>query len=607
MPLLLAFSFLAGVVTVLSPCVLPVLPVILSGAVGTGRRRPFGIVAGFLLSFTTLTLGLAALVRSLRLDPELPRLISALVIVLFALVLVVPTLKDRFAVFAARLVNAAGAGARLRAPGSRRAPSESTSLGTSTPGLGPEGPSPRMPGAGFWAGLATGFSLGAVWTPCVGPIMASVITLAVSRSLDAGAVLITLAYAGGTAIPLTAIMLGGRSLIDRVPGLTARLVLLQRGFGVLMLAAGAAILAGWDRTLQSFLLERFPAYGAGLTSLEERPEVAEALSRRAAGAYLGAATDAGSSDAGAAAPAFPDGGGRDPLALTAGPWHNSQPLTLAGLRGKVVLVDFWTYSCINCQRTIPYLAAWYRRYASDGFVIVGVHSPEFAFEGDAANVERAMAELGVTWPVVQDNDFGVWKAFSNRYWPAHYLFARDGSLADVHYGEGAYAETELLIRRLLGAETAPYASKSVPALRTTEGRNPETYLGSDRARNWSSAQGRDASGRFTLGAPPGHFEWGLEGAWIQTGEYLEAAPSGRLVLDFTAKDVYLVVSPVAGATSRIGVQVDGRPAETEDVRGGALVPTESRLYHLFAAPDSRSGRLTLSVEGPVRFFAFTFS
>jgi cytochrome c biogenesis protein CcdA/thiol-disulfide isomerase/thioredoxin len=564
MLLLIGFAFLAGVLTVASPCVLPLLPVILAGSAAGGKRRPLGIIAGFVLSFTTLTLGLSYLVGALGLDPDRLRAAAAVVIILMALVLIVPALKTGFAALAGRLVRvrpSAGAAGRPAA------------------------------GDGWWPGVLTGLSLGVVWTPCVGPIMASVIGLAASRRLDSGGALLALVYAAGTALPLFAVMAGGRGLLRRFGGLAARLEAIQRLFGVLMLAAGAALLVGADRRFQAWVLDAFPGYGAGLTAVEDTPAVRDALAARASGA----AGTAGAAPAAAAA--IPDRNGADPLARTDGRWLNSPPLTLEALKGKVVLVDFWTYSCINCLRTLPYLRAWQERYAAAGLVIVGVHTPEFGFEADADNLAAAVRDLKVTWPVVQDNGYGIWNAFANRYWPSHYLFAPDGALVETRFGEGGYAETEAAIRRLLGL-AAGAAAAPADAPSAAAGVNPETYLGAARGQPLAAAAALKAGG----------FAWRLEGGWTQTDEYLESAADGEstLYLDVRAAAVYAVVSAAAPGAA-IEVAFAGRSgAAGPSVR---IVPDGDKLYRLFGAADAEpvAGTLILRVRGRLRLHALTFS
>jgi cytochrome c biogenesis protein CcdA/thiol-disulfide isomerase/thioredoxin len=576
MAVLLAFAFLAGIVTVLSPCILPVLPVVLAGGTAGGKRRPLGVAAGFIGSFSVLTLSLSAIVKATGLDPEVLRWISAGLIMAFGLVLAVPFLKDRFALASSRLL------ARMPSAGPGRV----------------EGAARRE---GFGAGLVLGLGLGAVWTPCAGPIMASVVSLALTGAVDAEAALITLAYSIGTAIPLFLIMIGGRSLLLKAPWLTRRSSAIQRGFGILMMATAVALFTGADRSFSTWMLKVFPNYGSGLTAIEDRPEVRSALERRGAAASgLGAAA---AMVASASVPIRTP----DPLGLGEGAWIDSPPLTLAGLKGKVVLVDFWTYSCINCVRTLPYLRAWHQAYADRGLVIVGVHSPEFAFERSEANLRKAIADLGVTWPVVQDNAFGIWNAFSNRYWPAHYLFDRDGKLIETHFGEGGYAETEASIARALGvsatasagAEPAKGAFAAASVVLT-----PETYLGYGRGERFSSPEevAVDAARRYALPADLETDRWAFEGEWTIGKESSLGEAGGAIVLRFKGERVYLVAEPGAaagGLAVRARISLDGRSLRSLRIDG-------PRMYEVLAIPAPAGGLVRIDFEGPVRVYAFTF-
>lgn len=596
MILLTFFAFLAGILTVFSPCVFPVLPIVLSGSVGNGKWRPLGIIAGFLASFVTATLFLTFAVRSFGLDPSALRTGAAVIFIVMALILLLPALKNRFMEMVSSIINRTHAS------------------------------QPNSVRPGFFPGFVTGLGLGIVWTPCVGPIMASVITLAVSQSVDAGAFSITLAYALGTSVPLFAVMQGGRALVRRLSFLTSKLDTIQRVFGALVLLTGIALLTGMDRNFQSWMLNAFPKYGSGLTAIEDNGLVRSALANRTAvtsGTALSSTTTA--------QPDIPDRTGSDPLSRTSGEWFNSSSLTLEGLKGSVVLVDFWTYSCINCLRTMPYLKQWQEKYASSGLVIVGVHSPEFAFERDGANVRAAIASIGIKWPVVQDNDYGIWHAFSNQYWPAHYLFDRNGSLVSSHFGEGAYAETEKQIRDLLGlkesaslpeskdltGETdsalgdirqADVAQSDAAQSVTTEqgaspvqSANPETYLGSLRGK--PASFGADI---YTM-QKPGKFEWSLGGKWTIEDEYIESTGPASLMLDFNAREVFLVISRVDGTKAEMTVMVDGEKVTTADVKDGKLTVGENRLYQVFGSQRMRKGVMTIRVTKPVRLYAFTFS
>jgi cytochrome c biogenesis protein CcdA/thiol-disulfide isomerase/thioredoxin len=601
MVVLLAFAFVSGVITILSPCILPVLPIVLSGSVGGGRARPFGVLTGFVVSFTAFTLSLSAIVQALGIPVDALRVVAVVLIVLFGVVMLVPWLRDRFEMVTSRIASRSARGSRASVPQSRW--------------------------AGYVSGIVVGLSLGLIWTPCVGPIMASVISLALTQHVDGGSVFITLAYTLGTSIPMLGVMLGGRALINRVPALTRHAGAIQKGFGVLMIVMGVAIGFGWDRQFQSFILRTLPGYGTGLTALEKTAPVQSALKTRQPTAG-GAARQASAPGVFSAPDTAPEGGvlgnyGAAPAFLTQGRWFNteglspaagqaeqgtSMPLTLDSLRGKVVVVDFWTYSCVNCVRTLPYLRAWYDTYRDKGLVIVGVHTPEFEFEKSTANVARAVRELGVTWPVVQDNDYVQWTAYANQYWPAHYFIDAKGNVRYFHFGEGNYDVSEKVIQQLLkeaGANVGGLVSKPAPTLQDM---TPETYLGYDRGKGFASAvmPKADVPIDYRPAHVPGNGEWTLNGVWTIKPQYVVPSAGGALELGFDARNVFLVVEP-EGKGGSVSVLVDGKPApDTPDVKRGSFTPTESRMYQLVAGDAAGPHVLRLEVKGTVRLFAFTF-
>jgi cytochrome c biogenesis protein CcdA/thiol-disulfide isomerase/thioredoxin len=610
MAVLIVFAFLSGIVTILSPCILPVLPIVLAGSVGRGKARPLGVVAGFVATFVTFTLALTAIVHVLGLPPDTLRYVAVVLLVILGLIMIVPKLRERFEMLVSRLSGRVAAGS-------------GRSRGGSPPAGGPSG-SPNA-GSGFWRGLPVGFSLGAVWAPCVGPIMASVIGLALTRTVNGQAVVITAAYTLGTAIPMLAVMMGGRALLKRIPGLTRNMARIQQGFGVVMIVVGVAIGFGWDRQFQNAVLRAFPNYGSGLTALEDTSPVRKALTAiEGPGGSTGAAGGSTSFTASYKEGVLGDYG-MAPALVARGPWFNTEgtaggsgpggagspPLTMAELAGKVVLVDFWTYSCVNCVRTIPYLQTWYKEYRDKGLVIVGVHTPEFEFEKKTANVARAIRELGVTWPVVQDNDYAQWRAYENHYWPAHYLIDAAGHVRYVHFGEGSYDATDRVIRKLLleaGANPGRPVAQAEPKFTS---QTPETYLGTARATGFVS-EGEpqlDRPAHYQAAHAPGNGEWALSGAWIVTRSYVQSvgsAAGSELRLGFDASNVFLVIEPEE-AGGMIQVRVDGRVAgDTADVKGGVLVPGESRLYQLVGLPRAGEHVLDLKVEGKLRLFAFTF-
>ncbi len=382
MIILIAFAFLAGIITILSPCILPILPIVLSGSFGS-KRKPLGIVVGFVLSFTLFTLFLSVLVKATGISADALRSLSIIIILIFGISLILP----QFQVFMERLFS------RLSGKFAVKGNHE-----------------------GFHGGVFIGLSLGLVWTPCVGPIIASVITLAATSSVNFAAFFITLSYALGTAIPMLAIMIGGRSLFQKIPWLLPNTGKIKKVFGVLMILTAIGIFFNIDRKFQVFILDKFPSYGTGLTKIEENSAVKDQLNnifQDGSKNSTGQTTTLGNY-------------GPAPEIIPGGEWINSEPLQISSLRGKVVLVDFWTYTCINCIRTLPYLKDWNEKYRDKGLVIIGVHSPEFEFEKNVNNLNKAISDYEITYPVVQDNNFSTWSAYSNRYWPAKYLIDKDG-------------------------------------------------------------------------------------------------------------------------------------------------------------------------------------
>jgi len=617
MLVLLAFAFVSGIITILSPCILPVLPIVLSGSVGGGKARPFGVLAGFVVSFTVFTLTLSAIVRALGIPADALRVVAVVLIALFGIVMLVPRLRDGFEMLTSRIASRGNRTSRVAA---------------AKPGAAGSVPAGQRL-AGLWGGIVVGLSLGLIWTPCVGPIMASVISLALTQQVSGDSVFITLAYTLGTSIPMLAVMLGGRALLARVPALTKNTANIQKGFGVLMLVMAVAIGFGWDRRFQAAVLRAFPNYGSGLTAIEKAPTVRTALRSLHPVDMANQAGGAGTNASGerlfsGAVDATPEKGvlgdyGLAPGIVTNGMWFNTEgvvpmggqpsgggslPLTMRSLRGRVVLIDFWTYSCVNCVRTLPYLRAWYDTYRSRGLVIIGVHTPEFEFEMKSANVAQAVKDLGVDWPVVQDNDYKQWNAYSNQYWPAHYFIDAQGHVRYFHFGEGEYDVSEKVIQALLkeaGANVTGIVSKPAPDI---EANTPETYLGYDRGRGFTSATApvTDKPADYVPARTPGNGEWNLTGKWTITPQYVVPQASGTLQLGFNAKNVFLVIEP-GEPGGKIAVSVDGKPgSDTTDVANGVLSPRESRMYQLVGLTRAGPHVLRLEVRGNVRLFAFTF-
>jgi cytochrome c biogenesis protein CcdA/thiol-disulfide isomerase/thioredoxin len=437
-------AFLAGIVSVLTPCVLPLLPALLAVSGSGDRRRVTGLVLGIITSFGIGLVALTALLSAAGTVGDGLRWVAVAILSVIGVLFLVPPAKDRVEAATSRLVS------RVR-PGAADA--------TRT---------------GLAGGLLTGLALGVVWTPCAGPILAAVAVAAAQDDLGARSLITLVAFCLGMAIPLTLIALGGRRvgtwLRTRLGGRR-----LDVATGVVLLVTAGLIASGLDVRLNRWVAEN-TALGTTITADLE----ASALADTGEGGDGSGGTDL--SPATLRATGYPELDdladlGPAPTPSGLGPWFNtagSQPLTAEDLDGKVVLVDFWTYSCINCLRTLPYLRAWHDAYSDEGLVVVGVHAPEFAFESVPANVEQALADLEVTWPVALDNDYETWAGFHNRYWPAKYLIDRDGTLRYAHYGEGEYARTEQHIQTLLGT-SASIASDQIAATERTGGQTPETY------------------------------------------------------------------------------------------------------------------------------------
>lgn len=574
MILLIAFAFLAGIVTVLSPCILPILPVILTSSIGgvnTGKSRPMGVVTGFILSFTFFTLFLSTIVRLSGIPADALRLLSIIVIAGFGISLLVP----QFQILTEHLFS------KL----SSSAPHHSSK-------------------SGFGGGLLIGMSIGLLWTPCVGPILASVISLAITGTVTFDAFLITASYAVGTAIPMFLIMLSGQNALKRIPWLLSHLGHIQKLFGVFMILTAIALVFNIDRQFQTFVLNTFPQYGAGITKLEDNTLVRSQLQKRTNPDRIPTGDRVTTLDQTLAK------GPRAPEIIPGGSWFNSTPLTLRELKGKVVLLDFWTYSCINCQRTLPYLKNWYMKYKDKGLVIIGVHSPEFEFEKDAENVRRAIKDFGLAYPVVQDNAFDTWRAYQNQYWPAKYFIDKDGYIRHYHFGEGSYDESEQMIQELLKETGASNVESKIsnPSYRI-DTHTPETYLGYGRLQNFGSPETiqRDTLADYT--APPylDNNRVAFSGPWNVMEEYANPQKGAALILNFDAKEVYIVMR-TKGIPSKIKVYVDGAfQYFTEQNANGVVTVTNDALYKIVQLQTS--GRHTLRLEfedDNAELFAFTF-
>ncbi len=576
MIVLLVFSFLAGIVTVLSPCILPVLPIVLSSSIGRGKKRPFGIVIGFILSFTIFTLFLTAIVRILGIPPESLRFLSIGLVFLFGLSLLFGKIQSLLEQLFAKL--------------SRFTPRTENK-------------------EGFSGGLLIGFTIGLLWTPCVGPILGSVISLALTGSVTLTAFLITLSYSLGTSIPMFLIIYGGQNILNKVPGLVKNSSKIQKLFGVLMILTAIAIYFNFDRQFQNYIIQKFPNYGTGLIKLEENKLVSNNL-----GSLNG---ETKKDDMGKPSFLLTDDGRLAPSLVLGGKWINTPTadgLALENLRGKVVLVDFWTYTCINCIRTLPYIKSWNEKYKDKGLVIIGVHTPEFEFEKDYDNVVKASKDFDLKYPIMQDNNYATWNAYNNHYWPAKYLVDARGHIRYTHFGEGDYDKTEKAIQDLLIEAGADIAGAPINNQNySVQAFTPETYLGYLRIDNFASPEkiAKDIAKVYSKPSVLPDNNFAFEGSWIIEGERAVPLAGAKLYFNFKAKEVFLVMRPKEGQTGKLRVSINKTMTDDifwgEDAAGGTVEVDKDRLYKLIKLEKAERNELILEfLDSNIEVYAFTF-
>lgn len=563
---ILVLAYIGGVLTIFSPCVLPVLPFIFARSDQSFRRSGLPILAGMAVTFTVLaslaTVGGAWLVGV----NQYGRYAAMLLLLLMGLALIFPGLSVRlmrpFVAFGARLQQRADRQASIK------------------------------------GSLLLGVAVGFLWAPCAGPILGLLLAGAALSGANLYSALLLLAFATGAATSLAVALLAGGRVFNLMKRSLGAEEWLRRGLGAAVLAGVVVIALGWDT--------RFLAQFSFLSTADTEQRLIAQLA-----AKPGATNSADSRMA--------------PSLSGATQWLNSPPLTVEMLRGKVVLVDFWTYSCINCLRTLPYLKAWDEKYRSQGLVIVGVHSPEFAFEKDRGNVERAIRDLGITYPVAMDNQYAIWNAYRNEYWPAHYLIDAQGRIRDQHFGEGKYQETEQMIRSLLkeahpgvfatGDELVQVAGAGATAAASDAARSPETYLGYARQQNLVSPEAikKDTPAQYSSPRTLKLDQWALSGKWRVSGESAALQESGGAIsYRFHGRDLHLVLGSRSGNPVRFKVTLDGALPGADhgadiDAQGNGVI-REQRLYQLIRQ-DGEIGDHIFRIEfqdAGAEAFAFTF-
>ncbi len=592
MPLLILFALVAGAGTAITPCVLPVLPALLSaGAVG-GQRRPLGIVVGLAVAFTIAIVALAQLVKGVGLASGAARTAAIVVLLAFGTMMLFPDVA-----------------ARVQAPLSRLA-----RFG------------PRTRGTGFRSGLGVGAALGFVCAPCAGPILAAVTSVSASRGATVQVIVVALAYAAGLSAVMLVYALGGRAVLDRFRR-SVRGHIVERTLGAVLILTGVAMVANLDVRFEELLARsNLPAFLVDPTrALENSHAVQSRLaSLRPASRFAERQLEAGKSPTpyragvsirGVKTPKLPDLGTAPQFSNTE-QWFNTpgrRPLTLSGLRGHVVLVDFWTYTCINCLRTLPFLKGLYATYHRYGLDVVGVETPEFTFERIASNVRQAIQSDGIRYPVVQDNDYGTWNAYQNQYWPAEYLIDAHGQVRHTQFGEGDYLQDEAAVRELLyeaGAHNLPRPMTARAILPSTGLATPETYLGYVRSAGFAQAlvPGVQSYPGIKNLAPN---QFALQGTWRITAQYATPVSSGaRIEARVQAAHIYLVMTSAGNAARRVRVLLDGHPISARDsgadVRGGFATVKGQRLYSLVSLPSAQDHALTLELPPGASAYDFTF-
>ena len=567
--LIALLAYLGGMLTIVSPCILPVLPFVFANAGRSFTRGALPMLAGMALTFAIVAT-LAAIGGSWAVRAnEVGRWIALLLLAFFGLALVFPALSDR-------------ATRPLVAMGSRL--------------------SERHGQESIWSSAVLGVATGLLWAPCAGPILGIIFTAAAIQGATLGTSLLLLAYALGAATSLALALLVGGRVFQRMKGSLHATEWVRRVLGLLVIVGVVAIAFGLDTRVLSKV------------SSAQTASIEHGLASKLG---LGGSEQATKIGAGGQLPVE----GKLPSLDALGPWINSPPLTREQLRGKVVVIDFWTYSCINCIRSIPYVRAWYETYKDDGLVVIGIHAPEFAFERSPDNVRKAVADLGIQYPVALDNNLVVWTALKNNYWPAHYFFDAEGRQRYHHFGEGRYDESEMVIRQLLAeAGRAPKAGGMAKA--TARGAeaaaalgsigSPETYIGYARADRFVSPGGQARDSAKSYGAAPLRLnDWSLEGDWTigrQSGK--SNSVPGAIAYRFHARDLHLVLG--SNRPVRFRVTIDGKAPGSDagvDVRpDGTGVVHEQRLYQLIRQRGEvrdRTFRITFLDPG-VEAFAFTF-
>ncbi|ORV88470.1 thiol:disulfide interchange protein [Mycobacterium interjectum] len=558
-------GFLGGLITGISPCILPVLPVVFfSGVDSTRAARPYLVIAGLVCSFGVVTLAGSALLSALHLPQDAIRWAALVTLTLIGLGLIFPPLQHLIERPFARL--------------------------------------PRREMGSGRTGFGLGLTLGALYVPCAGPVLAAIVVAGGTARIGPPILVLTAAFAVGAALPLLVFALAGRRIAERVAAFRRRQRAIRVAGGITMILLAVALVFNLPAVLQRAV----PDYTAALQNATQKGIGANTIRQKlnASGIPRGQLADCTGDFGGVAAHLQQCGPAPAITGITE--WLNTPggaPIDMASLRGKVVLVDFWAYSCINCQRAIPHVVDWYNRYRDDGFVAIGVHTPEYAFERVPGNVASCAAALHIDYPVALDNDYATWNSYQNLYWPAEYLIDANGTVRHTKFGEGDYDGTERLIRELLTDANPnvklPGAGGTVDATPHTR-LTPETYLGAGKAVNYGGGgEYKPGTATFAYPATLPDDRFALRGRWTLDEQGATAdSDDAAIRLNYTGKDVYVVV----GGTGTLTVTRGGRTAAT--AIGGP--PTLHQIAGGDPGDAARRDQLDMRVGKGLQVFSFTF-
>lgn len=531
----ISLAFLEGFALIISPCILPILPLILTGSLTGNKFRPIGIITGFICAFTLVTLFSKLFINLSHVSPDILQNISYFILFLLGVMMMSTFLTEKFSLLTQGL----------------------THVGNSLHGI-------NNTESGFFSGFLFGSLIGIIWTPCAGPILAAVIVQAVIQQTTIGSLLIVFAFGVGLGVPMLLIALLGRKAMTQFRFFRDKSILFRKLLGFLIIMGVIFAFYSAKLTLLSAQISNESSTPTAIINGLKNPYKAPAIAGIQA-------------------------------------WINSPPLNLSNLKGKVVLIDFWTYSCINCIRTFPYLKNWYAKYRDKGFIIVGIHSPEFAFEHDLKNVKNAVAKFGLLYPVALDNQFVTWQNYANLYWPAHYLISKEGNVVYQHFGEGEYAATENNIRYLLGLKEMP---DKIIAKKYSFAQTPEIYLGYMRSLHFATPKLMVRNKVSTYHYPPllPQNSWALTGDWIiYNDKIVSVSPNAAIKLHFYAKEVYAVLG---GNGKTINVRL---LQENKQNFSKSLPITHHQLYDLIQQTETATGVIELIATTPgLEIYSFTF-